>query len=187
MEPVTDGTATEELPERLIWLARGSHRANSGQACAMEAASWLAGEPWSDHPRSVHKVIAAVARLVNDVVDDAERQQLWPLILASLDTARPRGFLLTQRLGRCAWKALVRSRGEDPRQVWECVLTEHARLTGHSPTTVRSGHFESLTEHLTVGTQGITREEHIPRGQGKDGIEYGCAALEQSWANAHWV
>ncbi len=44
----------------------------------MEAASWLAGEPWTDHPRSVHPVIAGVARAADDSVSDAERTGLWP-------------------------------------------------------------------------------------------------------------
>ncbi len=122
-----------DMPDRLLRLDRGSHRPRSGGACAMEAASWLAGERWSDHPRSVHRVIAGVARWVNDEVDDAERQQLWPLILASLGTARPRRFVLAHRLRRCAWEARASSRGEGPRRVWECVLAEHACLTGHRP------------------------------------------------------
>ena len=150
--------AEMEVPDRLLRLDRGSHRASSGRACAMEAASWLAGESWSDHPRSVHGAIAGVARAVNDEVDDAERQQLWPLILASLGTASPCRFRLAHRLRRCAWKARAASRGEGPRRVWECVLTEHAHLTGHHPAPVPTGRFESLSAHL-----GLPH----PRGKGR--------------------
>jgi hypothetical protein len=153
MEPEANA-ADMEVPDRLLQLDRGSHRASSGQACAMEAASWLAGDRWSDHPRSVHPVIAWVARWTNDVLDDAERHQLWPLILASLDTARPRRFLLAHRLRRCAGKAIARSRGEDPRRVWECVLAEHARLTDHRPTPISVGRFESLAAHLRLRPPG---------------------------------
>ncbi len=137
-----------QVPDRLLRLDRGSHRPDSGRACAMEAASWLAGEKWSDHPRSVHRVIAGVARWVNDELGDAERQQLWPLIIASLDTARSRSPWLAHRLRRCAWKARASSRGENPRQVWEAVLAEHARLTGHEPRPVPAARFESLAAHL---------------------------------------
>jgi hypothetical protein len=147
MEPEMN-MADMKMPDRLLRLDKGSHRASSGRACAMEAASWLAGEPWSDHPRSVHPVIAGVARRANDEVDDAERQRLWPLILASLDTARPRRLGLAHRLRRSAWKAEARSRGADPRQVWEQVLAEHTRLTGHRPGAVSSERFESLSAHL---------------------------------------
>jgi hypothetical protein len=55
-----------DLPDRLPQLERGSHRPGSGKACVMEAASWLADEPWSDHPRSVHRAIAQVAIRVNE-------------------------------------------------------------------------------------------------------------------------
>ncbi len=71
----------------------------------MEAATWLAGEPWSDHPRSVHPVVVQVARAVNDGVCDEERQTLWPLIVVSLDTARPRHPVLSLRLSWYAGKA----------------------------------------------------------------------------------
>ena len=147
MEPDL-GAAALEVPDRLIRLDRGAHSPDSGRACAMEAASWLAGERWSDHPRSVHRVIAGVARWVNDELDDGGRQQLWPLILASLGTSRPGRLILAHRLRRCAWKARVEARGGASRQVWERVLAEHARLTGHRSPAVPSGRLAALAAHL---------------------------------------
>jgi hypothetical protein len=46
----------------------------------MELASFLAGERWSDHPRCTHPLLAQLAREVNDLVGDEERQQLARLI-----------------------------------------------------------------------------------------------------------
>jgi hypothetical protein len=46
----------------------------------MELASVLAGERWSDHPASTHPLLGQLARQVNDVTSDAERQLLAPLI-----------------------------------------------------------------------------------------------------------
>jgi hypothetical protein len=46
----------------------------------MEFASFLAGEPWSDHPSCTHPLLAQLARHVNDLMGDAGRQQLVPLI-----------------------------------------------------------------------------------------------------------
>jgi hypothetical protein len=43
----------------------------------MELASMLAGEPFSDHPRSVCPVIAAFLRAYNDAIDDERRQDLY--------------------------------------------------------------------------------------------------------------
>jgi len=41
-----------------IKLSKGRHRGPEDGACAMELASMLAGEPFSDHPDSVCPVIA---------------------------------------------------------------------------------------------------------------------------------
>jgi hypothetical protein len=46
----------------------------------MELASYLAGEPWSDHPACTHPLLAALARDVNDYTSDAARGQLAGLI-----------------------------------------------------------------------------------------------------------
>lgn len=46
----------------------------------MEMASFLAGERWSDHPACTHRLLAFLARMVNDVVTDPVRPQLVPMI-----------------------------------------------------------------------------------------------------------
>ena len=46
----------------------------------MEFASFLAGERWSDHPSCTHPLLAQLARQVNDLLSDGDRQQLVPLI-----------------------------------------------------------------------------------------------------------
>ena len=53
----------------------------------MELASILAGETWSDHPASVHPVLAAVARLVNDRIREPDRARLEPSVPAMVGTA----------------------------------------------------------------------------------------------------
>lgn len=69
-----------EVPDLMPVLSRGKHRSPRKGACFMELASYLAGEPWSDHPRCTHGVLAALAREVNDNVGDAGRLRLAPLI-----------------------------------------------------------------------------------------------------------
>jgi hypothetical protein len=61
-------------------LSRGKHRNPRKGACFMEFASYLAGEPWSDHPDCTHPLLAGVARDVNDCTSDAGRSRLAPLI-----------------------------------------------------------------------------------------------------------
>ena len=72
------------IPERLAQIARlykGAHNPN-GKMCAMEAAAFVAGEKWSDHPNCTCPVIGAFMRSWNDgIEDDAERTALLlPLI-----------------------------------------------------------------------------------------------------------
>jgi hypothetical protein len=61
-------------------LSRGKHRNPRKGACFMEYASFLAGEPWSDHPACTHPLLAAIARHVNDCTTDDGRSRLAPLI-----------------------------------------------------------------------------------------------------------
>jgi len=73
-----------------ITLANGSHRPYSGQMCVMEAAAYITGEPWSDHPQCVSPVIAAFLRSWNDALPDATRttllRPLLPLVIGTRTT-----------------------------------------------------------------------------------------------------
>ena len=61
-------------------LSRGKHRNPRKGACFMEFASFLAGEPWSDHPGCTHPLLAALAREVNDSIGDGARREIAPLV-----------------------------------------------------------------------------------------------------------
>src|SRR3954454_8380228 len=67
-------------PDGVPVLSRGRHRSPRRGACFMEFASFLAGEPWSDHPSCTHPLLAEVARQVNDLIGDEDRQLLVPLV-----------------------------------------------------------------------------------------------------------
>ncbi len=55
----------------------------------MEAAAFIAGEPWSDHPACVCPVIAAFMRSWNDGLSDKDRNRLLlPLIPKTSARAR---------------------------------------------------------------------------------------------------
>ncbi|HKO25907.1 MAG TPA: hypothetical protein VJU80_00500 [Solirubrobacteraceae bacterium] len=66
------------VSHQTIRLSTGMHSSPDHGACVIELASMLAGEPFSDRPRSVCPVIAAVLRRYNDVLDDRRRQELYP-------------------------------------------------------------------------------------------------------------
>jgi hypothetical protein len=63
-------------PAGVPLLGRGRHRDPADGACLMEATALFAGEQHTDHPDSVHPVLAALARLVNDAVSDVARAGL---------------------------------------------------------------------------------------------------------------
>jgi hypothetical protein len=58
-------------------LSGGRHASPHDGACVMELSSMLAGERFSDHPRSVCPVLAMVLRAYNDGIDDERRQDLY--------------------------------------------------------------------------------------------------------------
>lgn len=77
-----------EVPDGLPVPGRFAHLHPDDGACLMEAASLLATGRFTDHPPGTHPVLAALARAVNDSVDDATRRTLWPLA-ADLADAGP--------------------------------------------------------------------------------------------------
>jgi len=67
-----------ELLHQTIRLSGGRHSSPDDGMCVAELASVLAGEPFTDHPASVSRVIAAFLRTYNDRVDADRRQHLLP-------------------------------------------------------------------------------------------------------------
>jgi hypothetical protein len=61
-----------------VKLSKGRHGSPQDGMCVLELASVLAGERFSDHPRTVCPVISSVLRSYNDALDDERRQSLIP-------------------------------------------------------------------------------------------------------------
>jgi hypothetical protein len=68
------------LPDGLPVLRRGRHKNPSRGACFMEYTALLAGEPFTDGPLCVDGELAAVLRDANDILSDADRALLVPLL-----------------------------------------------------------------------------------------------------------
>jgi hypothetical protein len=96
-------------------LSKGKHRNPRKGACFMELASYLAGERWSDHPKCTHPLLAALAREVNDSVDDVTRLRLAPLIpdVIGLDTDDPRADAWIARTAALAALPVVAAEKQD--------------------------------------------------------------------------
>ncbi|MFE9773352.1 hypothetical protein ACFYOV_17040 [Streptomyces sp. NPDC005931] len=78
----------DALPDGLPAPGRFGHLHPDDGACLMETASLLATGRFTDSPPGTHPVLAALARAVNDAVDDTTRHALWPLA-ADLADAYP--------------------------------------------------------------------------------------------------
>jgi hypothetical protein len=74
MEILIDDARVAEVAK--LGLKAGGHKRIADGMCAMEAASYIAGEPWSDHPECVCPVIAAFLRNWNDSLDTEDRNRL---------------------------------------------------------------------------------------------------------------
>ena len=107
-------------PTRLaavITLAAGAHGDHKAM-CAMEAAAYIAGEPWSDRPQCVCPTIATFVRAWNDGIPDVDRTRLLlPLIPLTIgtrgspDLSKRRGFMALDWLVRVhtvAWLRLAK-------------------------------------------------------------------------------
>ena len=70
-----------------IKLSRGRHSSPEHGACVMELASMLAGEAFTDHPRSVSRPIASFLRGYNDLLDDQRRTDLYRFAAQTVGTA----------------------------------------------------------------------------------------------------
>jgi hypothetical protein len=68
------------IPDALPVLSRGKHKNPSKGACFLEYTALLAGEPFSDAPACVDRQLAAVLRHANDLLTDADRRRLVPLL-----------------------------------------------------------------------------------------------------------
>ncbi len=73
-----------------VRLSRGSHRSPDQGVCVMELASMLAGERFTDRPRSVSPVIRGFLRTYNDWLDDDRRQDLYAYAARVVGTSAPR-------------------------------------------------------------------------------------------------
>ena len=80
--------ARDAFSDGIPVLGRGKHRSAKKGACFMEYASFLAGERFSDRPSCTHPSLAALARLVNDWTDDADRTALAPLVPSVIGLVR---------------------------------------------------------------------------------------------------
>jgi len=70
-----------------VRLYPGKHNGQSGQLCLLEAAAVLAGEPLTDHPRSVSPIVCTLGIRLNDLATHSHRQTLTRFLPNLVGTA----------------------------------------------------------------------------------------------------
>jgi hypothetical protein len=153
------------IPELVPVLTPGRHRNPRKGACLMELTSHLAGEEWSDHPRSTHPLLGEVARQVNDLTGDDARQELALLApdLVGLHPADRRATALVAR--ECALAALAADPFDGYAAAVALLRSERvlARLAGRP------------ADSLTPKARGVL-----------DGVEPGLRARAQEFVDTWW-
>lgn len=92
-----EGATTHQI----VRLRPGRHVSPEQGACVVEVASLLAGERFSDNPRSVCPVIACFMRTLNDSIPEDRLQELYPYAATIVGTRGDRG-LRRERARLCA-------------------------------------------------------------------------------------
>jgi hypothetical protein len=118
-----------ELLHQTTRLSGGRHNSPDEGMCVAELASVLAGEPFTDHPVSVCRVIAAFVRTYNDRVDAVRRQDLLPYAALIVGTRADRQTE-RRRAARCAAWAVDELGARIPLVRWRLRGLAHGRPGG---------------------------------------------------------
>ncbi len=116
-----------------IILTVGCHASIDEGACVMEMVSYMADEPWSDHPACVSPVLGAFLRSWNDALDDDMRQKLKPYAARVIGTAGD---------------------GKDEQRAWMCVdWLARTQLPAWLDLAGLSGHAAAVRALAVIGSK----------------------------------
>jgi hypothetical protein len=97
------------VTHQTVRLASGKHVSPAHGVCVLELASMLAGEAFTDYPRSVSNVIGTFVRGYNDMLDDRRRQDLYEYAAKLVGTAAGRSTEIARAELLRAWGDNIRS------------------------------------------------------------------------------
>ena len=167
-----------EVAER--GLKSGAHRSISDGMCAMEAASYIAGEPWSDHPECVCPVIAAFLRNWNDSLNDDERNKfITPaLILKTIGTRSTKAVERKRSLMAADW--LIRT--HTPAWLRLAGLNDQADMIASLPEITDMAQYPSLRSPLEAVRKDAAAARAAAGDTARDAAR--VAAGDAAWAAA---
>lgn len=145
---------------KTIWLASGSHPAESKVYCLMEAVAYLAGEAHSDAPECACPVVTKLGVWLNDSCSDALRQELladlpWRIIGTRSPGAieRQRGFMAADWAVRFVCPILLRRAGlEDHAKILESLpeVTNESTARAASYVAADAARVAALAAHVAA-------------------------------------
>lgn len=159
-----------QASHQTIKLSKGKHASPTDGACVMELASMLAGEPFTDHPRSVSRPIGSFLRCYNDLIDDGRRQDLYVYAskavgsAATADVEQARLERLVQwgtemREQRFSWRVLMAIRRGAPARLRRSDAETAARYAIGSicrlSEEVHASVLALIDDLLTIGTSEL--------------------------------
>jgi hypothetical protein len=132
-----------------VVLRKGRHDSPDRGACVIELASMLAGERFSDRPRSVCPVIAGFLRGYNDLLPDGEQDELYAYAARVVGTAAP-GPVRRERARRLmAWAGCRRPLVLHVRlRPWDLILLPAVQAALRMPRDLRRAEVSALVDEL---------------------------------------
>jgi hypothetical protein len=143
-----------DASHQTVRLDAGRHGGPGSSVCVMELASILAGERFSDHPRSVCPTVSALLRAYNDSLDDEQRQRLYRYASESVGTRE--GYVLQETRARFAL-AWAKSRMYGRKRRWAFLIKREGLSSDASPGDVAEFVVRSLGRHPTAETHEAMR------------------------------
>jgi hypothetical protein len=140
------------LNHQTVTIGRGHHASPAFGACVVELASMLAGERFSDHPRSVCPAIAGFLRTYNDLLPEGEQDELYAYAAMIVGTAAPKKVHRARAAHILRWAGL-RSRGGGVRpwlRTWDQVLEPAARMAVRLEREERQARVTALLDELVA-------------------------------------
>jgi hypothetical protein len=142
----------EQPTYQTVRIARGRHDSPARGACVIEVASMVAGERFTDHPRSVCPVIAAFLRAYNDLLPEGEHDELYRYAALVVGTAAPAAVRRERAQRILTWAGLPAGRGRLRIRLttWDVVLAPAARAAVGIDPRLRRARVAGLIDDLVA-------------------------------------
>jgi hypothetical protein len=141
-----------------VVLRKGRHDSPDRGACVIELASMLAGERFSDRPKSVCPVIAGFLRGYNDLLPDGDEEELYAYAARVVGTAAPAPVRRERARRLLEWAGCRRPAVLHVRlRPWDLILLPAVEAALRMPRDLRRAEVSALLDELiAIGSPETT-------------------------------